>query len=159
MLPQIVLESAFRNQYGRTLNFEEFGTAIKTLNKWYEDRGILGQVQNSLAQRYVQAATAYVSLASAERNGFTLCRIALQVVDVEMGGGVADLRLAEAVVTSVNLRYVDPKSAEVRDEGRTQPEVILRQLCTKPGQVDELFDKARNVYCAMEECSDTLCSV
>lgn len=43
-LPQRLIEDAFRDQFGSTLNFARFGTALETLNKWYEDRDIVGQV-------------------------------------------------------------------------------------------------------------------
>ena len=44
VLPQKEIEEAFQNQFGRTLNFPQFSGALKRLNKWYEDRGIFGQV-------------------------------------------------------------------------------------------------------------------
>ena len=50
-------------------------------------------------------------------------------------GGVAEVKLAEMQVNSVNLRFKDPKTGEVREEGSTRPDIILRHLCTKPGQV------------------------
>ena len=93
-LPQAVVQAALAGLHGRTLNFNAMAAAVATLNQWYEDRGILGQV-----------------------------------VDVEMGdGGVAALRLSEATVHRINLRYLDPKTGEAREEGRTRPEVILRQV-------------------------------
>lgn len=48
--------------------------------------------------------------------------------------GVINVRLAEMVVGNLNLRYVDRKTGEVREEGATRPEVVLRQLSTRPGQ-------------------------
>jgi hypothetical protein len=44
VLPQKEIEDAFKHQFGRTLNFPQFSGALKRLNKWYEDRGIFGQV-------------------------------------------------------------------------------------------------------------------
>ena len=35
----------------------------------------------------------------------------------------------------VNLRFVDRETGEGREEGATRPEVILRQMSTRPGQV------------------------
>jgi len=60
---------------------------------------------------------------------------ALQVTDVDDSSGVINVRLSEMVVGNLNLRYVDRKTSEVREEGATRPEVILRQLATRPGQV------------------------
>ena len=50
-------------------------------------------------------------------------------------GGVAEVKLAEMQVNSVNLRFKDPKTGEAREEGSTRPDIIMRHLCTKPGQV------------------------
>lgn len=44
VLPQAVIEEAFADQYGRTLNFKSFRGALGKLNSWYEERGIFGQV-------------------------------------------------------------------------------------------------------------------
>lgn len=52
--------------------------------------------------------------------------------------GVINVRLAEMVVGNLNLRYVDRKTGEVREEGATRPEVVLRQLSTRPGQAGAL---------------------
>ena len=42
---QAVIEDAFRGLYGRTLNFNTMVAAVGKLNRWYEDRGVLGQVR------------------------------------------------------------------------------------------------------------------
>ena len=71
-----------------------------------------------------------------------------------MQGNVVELKVAEMVVGALNLRFVDRVTGEAREEagaaavprGRlagllrpfkrpTQPEVVLRQLTTRPGQV------------------------
>ena len=44
VLPQKEIEEAFQYQFGRTLNFPQFSGALRRLNKWYENRGIFGQV-------------------------------------------------------------------------------------------------------------------
>ena len=44
VLPQRVVEDAFRLQHGRTLNFGAFGDAVNRINDWYKDHGLLGQV-------------------------------------------------------------------------------------------------------------------
>lgn len=59
----------------------------------------------------------------------------LQVTDVDDSSGVINVRLSEMVVGNLNLRFVDRKTSEVREEGATRPEVVLRQLSTRPGQV------------------------
>ena len=60
---------------------------------------------------------------------------ALQVTDVDDASGIINVSLSEMVVGNLNLRFVDRKTSEVREEGATRPEVILRQLSTRPGQV------------------------
>ena len=62
----------------------------------------------------------------------------MQVTEVDDTGGVINVKLAEMVVGNLNLRYVDRKTGEVREEGATRPEVVLRQLATRPGQVRTL---------------------
>ena len=57
------------------------------------------------------------------------------MTDVDDSSGVINVRLSEMVVGNLNLRFVDRKTSEVREEGATRPEVILRQLATRPGQV------------------------
>ncbi len=44
MLPNKVVQDAFKGMHGRTLNFVAFKRAIHKLDKWYHDKGILGQV-------------------------------------------------------------------------------------------------------------------
>lgn len=62
-----------------------------------------------------------------------------QVIDVTMGAGdIAALKVAEATVNRISLRYADSKTGEVREEGRTKPDVILRQVTTRPGQAYDL---------------------
>jgi outer membrane protein insertion porin family len=43
-LPQVEIQNAFADQYGKILNFGRFREGLKKLNSWYEDRGIFGQV-------------------------------------------------------------------------------------------------------------------
>jgi len=38
------MERAFKPLYGQPLNFVAFGKAVKKLDDWYQQRGILGQV-------------------------------------------------------------------------------------------------------------------
>jgi hypothetical protein len=50
MLPTRTVERAFRPLYGQPLNFVAFGKAVKKLDDWYQQRGILGQVGVRLGQ-------------------------------------------------------------------------------------------------------------
>lgn len=51
-----------------------------------------------------------------------------------MEDDVVRLKMAEMLVGRMSLKYQDKKTGDIRDEGKTKPEVIMRQLCTKPGQ-------------------------
>lgn len=59
----------------------------------------------------------------------------LQVSHVGMNGNVAELQVSEMKINSINLRFEDRNTGEVREEGKTRPEVVLRQLRSTPGQV------------------------
>ena len=39
VLPQAVIEEAFSDQYGRTLNFRDFQKALGKLNSWWAGQG------------------------------------------------------------------------------------------------------------------------
>ena len=54
---------------------------------------------------------------------------------VEMDHEVAKVKVAEMLVGRMNLQYQDKKTGDIKDEGATKPEVIMRQLCTRSGQV------------------------
>ena len=60
---------------------------------------------------------------------------ALQVSHVNMNGNTAELQVSEMTINDIHLRFVDRTSGETRDEGKTKPEVILRQVLSQPGQV------------------------
>ena len=40
MLPSKIIEDAFRDQYGKPINFGKFQAALSAVDKWYSDRGI-----------------------------------------------------------------------------------------------------------------------
>lgn len=73
---------------------------------------------------------------AAGRNGVRVSEscVSAQVTGVDMQDGVVDVRLAEMVVSGLALRYVDRKTGDTKEEGRTRPDVIMRQLTTRPGQ-------------------------
>ncbi len=52
-----------------------------------------------------------------------------------MDNEVAKVKVAEMLVGRMNLQYQDKKTGDIKDEGATKPEVIMRQLCTRSGQV------------------------
>ncbi len=59
----------------------------------------------------------------------------MQVSDYTFEDGQLQLRCAEAVVGSVQLRFLDPATNSPKDKTRTKPHIITRHLATKPGQV------------------------
>ena len=52
-----------------------------------------------------------------------------------MSENTAEVQISEMTINSINLRFEDRKSGDVKDEGKTKPEVILRQVLSQPGQV------------------------
>ena len=55
--------------------------------------------------------------------------------DGELEGGIIKLKATEIVINSIKLRWKDKVTGEVREEGKTKPEVVMRQLGSQPGQV------------------------
>lgn len=69
-----------------------------------------------------------------------------QVVDVEMSAaGVANVKVAEAVVRNVSVRTLDKETMEPVQEAKTKPEIVMRHISTKPGQVYSLQQAKRDV--------------
>ena len=52
-----------------------------------------------------------------------------------MNGNTAELQVSEMTINDIHLRFVDRVTGETKDEGKTKPEVILRQVLSQPGQV------------------------
>lgn len=99
--------------------------------------GMRGQVLNLNSLRNaVSSLNAWY-----EKNG-----VLGQVVDVQMGSDdIARIKVGEATVNRVSLRYIDPETGESREEGKTKPDIILRQLSTRPGQVHSLKQSKTDV--------------
>jgi len=80
-----------------------------------------------------------------------------QVTDVDMGGGVANVKVAEALVGQVKLKITPPGDGEQKPQQRglwgrltgtwttPEPDVILRHLTTRPGRVYNLKDAKRDL--------------
>lgn len=71
----------------------------------------------------------------------------MQVTHVEMDNEVAKVKVAEMRVGRMNLQYQDKKTGDIKDEGATRPEVIMRQLCTRPGQVPQVSLLSQEAAC------------
>ncbi|XP_078443868.1 outer envelope protein of 80 kDa [Wolffia australiana] len=80
------------------------------------------------------------------------------VSDVEiLSGGIVRVKISEALVNDITLRFLDRKTGEPTT-GKTKPETILRQLTTKKGQVYSLLEGKRDAETIltmgiMEDCS------
>ena len=59
--------------------------------------------------------------------------------DGELEGGIIKLKATEIIINSIKLRWKDKATGEVREEGKTKPEVVMRQLGSQPGQVGTLW--------------------
>ncbi|GAB2229299.1 hypothetical protein Droror1_Dr00023437 [Drosera rotundifolia] len=61
-----------------------------------------------------------------------------------LSGGIIRLQVAEAEVNDISIRFLDRKTREPT-VGKTRPEIILRQLTTRKGQVYSLNQGKRDV--------------
>ena len=52
-----------------------------------------------------------------------------------LDGNTLKIKVDEVVVNGINLRFENRKSGEVRAEGKTKPDVILRHILSQPGKV------------------------
>ena len=59
----------------------------------------------------------------------------MQVTSTTLEGGTLKIKVDEVVVNDINLRFENRKSGEVRAEGKTKPDVILRHILSQPGKV------------------------
>ncbi|GIL91181.1 hypothetical protein Vretimale_18825 [Volvox reticuliferus] len=110
LLPTSVVQQAFEDMPGRTLNLRSLQKAIATLDAWYHDRGIMGMVS-----------------------------------DYTFDQGQLQLQCAEAVVGSITLRFLDPKTGQPAARPRTRPHIVTRHLATKPGAVYNLRTVRRDI--------------
>lgn len=60
--------------------------------------------------------------------------LANQVTSTTLEGGTLKIKVDEVVVNGINLRFENRKSGEVRAEGKTKPDVILRHILSQPGK-------------------------
>ena len=88
-----------------------------------------------LLVRFIQAVLAAVKPHTHTHPNSVRTDVGLQVTGVELRGGVAEVAVAEMQVASVGLRFVNAKTGEVREDGGTRPDVVLRHLTTRPGRV------------------------
>ena len=58
-----------------------------------------------------------------------------QVSDFTLQDGVIRLMCGEALVSAVELRFLDAKTNELNPKPRTKPHIITRHLITRPGKV------------------------
>ncbi|GAB4822487.1 hypothetical protein N2152v2_009533 [Parachlorella kessleri] len=134
VLPQSVVQHAFAGMHGRPLNYNQLADAMKKLTQWYEDNGVLG---SRVGDSHINSKTG--RLAVHVHGGECT-----QVTDIYYTGGDSiEVRLAEAVVNRVALKYVDMKTGESREEGKTRPDTILRHLTTRPGQASACAGEQR----------------
>ena len=80
VLPQREIEEAFGDQFGKTLNFPAFSASLRRLNRWYEDRGIFGQVHFSCrALPLAPPVAGFTTAACARAQGLPLHASTLEV--------------------------------------------------------------------------------
>jgi outer membrane protein insertion porin family len=108
VLPEKIVDSIFKEQYGSILNLRRFQEGIKKLNKWYQDNGyVLAQVNEAPAV----ATDGTVTLSVAEG----------VIEDIQVS-----FRNKEGDAT-------DDQGKPIK--GRTRKFIITRELELKPGQI------------------------
>lgn len=108
VLPETVINDAFKDQYGRITNLVDLQEGIKVLTKWYQDNGyVLAQV---------------VEAPAIAPDG----TVTLQVAE----GQIEDLR-----VRFINKEGEDTDAKGNPIRGRTRDFIITREFELKPGQV------------------------
>lgn len=121
--------------------------AIERLDRWYKQRGILGQVSQCcrfLAMaaweqtRGLLARLCAGSVSGQRRPGRVLQVLAawhrLQVVDFTFENGIVELTVGEAVVGGISLAFTDPQGNGPNDTGATRSDVVSRHFTTQPGE-------------------------
>ncbi|CAD7697055.1 unnamed protein product [Ostreobium quekettii] len=68
-----------------------------------------------------------------------------QVMDVSFTEGQANVQFAEATVGRVDLRFLDAKTGDIKDDGSVRSEVVLRQMATRDGSVYNMRQGKRDV--------------
>lgn len=108
VLPEPIVESAFKDQYGETLNLVRLQEGIKQLNKWYQDNGyVLAQVIGS---------------PKVSPDG---------VVTLEIAEGVVE----KIEVRCINKEGSDTDAKGNPIRCRTRPFIVTREMEIKPGDV------------------------
>lgn len=108
VLPPEVITASFADQYGRTLNLQQFEEGIKKLNTWYQDNGyVLAQVIE--APQVAEDGT-----------------VTLQVVE-----GV--IESVEVRYLTKDGDEVDPDGNPI--QGKTRPYIITREVEQQPGDI------------------------
>lgn len=60
----------------------------------------------------------------------------VQVTSTTLEGNTLKIKVDEVVVNDINLRFENQKSGEVKAEGKTKPDVILRHILSQPGKAN-----------------------
>ena len=67
-----------------------------------------------------------------------------QVTSTTLEGNKLKFKIDEVIVNGINLRFENRKSGEVKGEGKTKPDVILRHILSQPGKVPLFIDRINN---------------
>lgn len=122
-----------------------------------ELRGVVALGASSLPQKVIQDAFRGMQGRTLNYNGLSSAVAKLnawyekqgvlgQVVDVELSSNdIAQVKVAEAKVNRIALKYVDSKTGEAREEGKTRPDIIMRQVTLKPGQAYNLQQAKKDI--------------
>lgn len=125
VLPEAVVQAAFSNQYGSTLNLNRLDEGIQQVNKWYRDNGyVLAQIAN--APRVTPEGVVTLEVAEG-----VIEDIQVRFVDKEG---------RDIVVDKQGNPVRDKEGNPVQIRGRTRPYIVTREFELKPGEV---FNRAK----------------
>ncbi|GMH41408.1 hypothetical protein BSKO_09318 [Bryopsis sp. KO-2023] len=68
-----------------------------------------------------------------------------QVTDVSFSEGQASIKIAEAVVNRIDLRFLDAKTGDIKEEGSVRPEIVTRHIGTKTGSIYNMKQGKRDI--------------
>lgn len=54
---------------------------------------------------------------------------------MSLSEGQASVKIAEAVVNRIDLRFLDSKTGDIKEEGSVRPEIVSRHIGIRPGSV------------------------
>ena len=118
IIPESVINQAFRSQYGQPLDRRTFQTGIQTLNEWYKDKGyILAQIVDS--SKITDNGVATIEVAEGEIEDIQIQFITMDGTDKDAKGNPIKGRTRDFIIT----REMETKAGDVVNRDRIQADL------------------------------------